>query len=405
MVGGASQGPIRVCFPFIGDDVGGSHISALKLIQNLDTSKVVPVLVLQETAGPLAAFLQMEGQPFTGFPLPTTSPGKGTIPGDVMTYLTSTLPRMRRFIKEQKFDIVHTNDGRTHVNWGIAARLAGARLVWHHRGDPDAKGANALAPLIAHRMVTVSRFSRPRHPIRSLKGRLSVIHSPFDHPSTVPDRIAAKATLLDELGLAPGTRVLSFIGGLIERKRPLLFIDILDRFVREHPQIPVVGCVFGNSPAGSQDLEAAARVRCAERGLGQTVRFMGFRNPIEPFLAATDVLVVPAMGEPFGRTLIEAMFLGTPVVATDHGGNPEAIENGRTGFLVTPEDAGAFMEPLSRLLSNPPLWARISDAARDHAFFSYSTHRHVENVMKIYDRALCSRKAGLATDLTSEIGG
>ncbi|MBZ9957183.1 glycosyltransferase family 4 protein [Mesorhizobium sp. BR1-1-14] len=405
MVGGASQGPIRVCFPFIGDDVGGSHISALKLIQNLDTSKVVPVLVLQETAGPLAAFLQMEGQPFTGFPLPTTSPGKGTIPGDVMTYLTSTLPRMRRFIKEQKFDIVHTNDGRTHVNWGIAARLAGARLVWHHRGDPDAKGANALAPLIAHRMVTVSRFSRPRHPIRSLKGRLSVIHSPFDHPSTVPDRIAAKATLLDELGLAPGTRVLSFIGGLIERKRPLLFIDILDRFVREHPQIPVVGCVFGNSPAGSQDLEAAARVRCAERGLGQTVRFMGFRNPIEPFLAATDVLVVPAMGEPFGRTLIEAMFLGTPVVATDHGGNPEAIENGRTGFLVTPEDAGAFMEPLSRLLSNPPLWARISDAARDHAFFSYSTHRHVENVMKTYDRALCSRKAGLATDLTSEIGG
>ncbi|TPN50039.1 glycosyltransferase family 4 protein [Mesorhizobium sp. B1-1-4] len=405
MVGGASQGPIRVCFPFIGDDVGGSHISALKLIQNLDTSKVVPILVLQETAGPLAAFLQMEGQPFSGFPLPTTSPGKGTIPGDVMTYLTSTLPRMRRFIKEQKFDIVHTNDGRTHVNWGIAARLAGARLVWHHRGDPDAKGANVLAPLIAHRMVTVSRFSRPRHPIRSLKGRLSVIHSPFDHPSTVPDRIAAKAALLDELGLAPGTRVLSFIGGLIERKRPLLFIDILDRFVREHPQIPVVGCVFGNSPAGSQDLEAAARVRCAERGLGQTVRFMGFRNPIEPFLAATDVLVVPAMGEPFGRTLIEAMFLGTPVVATDHGGNPEAIENGRTGFLVTPEDAGAFMEPLSQLLSNPPLWARISDAARDHAFFSYSTHRHVENVMKIYDRALCSRKAGLATDLTSEIGG
>lgn len=72
MVGGASQGPIRVCFPFIGDDVGGSHISALKLIQNLDTSKVVPILVLQETAGPLAAFLQMEGQPFTGFPLPTT---------------------------------------------------------------------------------------------------------------------------------------------------------------------------------------------------------------------------------------------------------------------------------------------------------------------------------------------
>jgi glycosyltransferase involved in cell wall biosynthesis len=405
MSDGTGREPIRVCFPFVGDDVGGSHISALKLVQNLDTSRVIPVLVLQETMGPLAAFLKRESQPFMGLPPLTTLPAKGTTLGGVATYLTSTLPQLSRFIREQRFDIIHTNDGRTHINWGIAARLAGARLVWHHRGDPDAKGANILGPLIADRMVTVSRFSRPKHPIRSFNGRLSVIHSPFDHPSVVPDRAAAKATLLEELGLAPGTRVLSFIGGLIERKRPLLFINIIERFLREHPQIPIVGCVFGNSPAGSPDLESAARVRCAERGLGQTVRFMGFRNPIEPFLAATDVLVVPAMGEPFGRTLIEAMFLGTPVVATDHGGNPEAIENERTGFLVTPEDAGAFMEPLSRLLSNPPLWARISDAARDHAFFSYSTHRHVENVMKIYDRALCSRKAGLARDPTSEIDG
>lgn len=405
MSDGTGREPIRVCFPFVGDDVGGSHISALKLVQNLDTSRVIPVLVLQETMGPLAAFLTRESQPFMGLPPLTTLPAKGTTLGGVATYLTSTLPQLSRFIREQRFDIIHTNDGRTHINWGIAARFAGARLVWHHRGDPDAKGANILGPLIADRMVTVSRFSRPKHPIRSFNGRLSVIHSPFDQPSVVPDRAAAKASLLKELGLAPGTRVLSFIGGLIERKRPLLFIDILDRFVREHPQIPVVGCVFGNSPAGSQDLESAARIRCSERGLGQAVRFMGFRNPIEPFLAATDVLVVPAMGEPFGRTLIEAMFLGTPVVATDHGGNPEAIENERTGFLVTPEDAGAFMEPLSRLLSNPRLWARISDAARDHAFFSYSTHRHVENVMKIYDGALCSRKAGLAFDLTSEIGG
>lgn len=390
MSDGAGQEPIRVCFPFVGDDVGGSHISALKLIQNLDRSRVEPVLVLQEPTGPLATFLQRQGQPFTGLPLSKTLPAKGTTLGDIANYLTTTLPCMRRFIREQRFDIVHTNDGRTHVNWGIAARLAGARLVWHHRGDPDAKGANVLGPLIADRMVTVSRFSRPKHPIRSLNGRLSVIHSPFDHPSTIPDRVAAKAALLDELGLEPGTRVLSFIGGLIERKRPLLFIDIIERFAREYPQIPIVGCVFGISPAGSQDFESAAMARCAERGLGRTVRLMGFRSPIEPFLAATDVLVVPAVGEPFGRTLIEAMFLGTPVVATDHGGNPEAIENGRTGFLVAPEDPGGFMQPLWRLLSDPLLWTRISQTARDQAFVSYGTDRHVESVTEIYEGVLHS---------------
>ncbi|TJV39090.1 MAG: glycosyltransferase family 4 protein [Mesorhizobium sp.] len=399
----AETGRIRVCFPFVGDDVGGSHISALKLVQNLDTSRVAPVLVLQDITGPLADFLKMEGQPFMGLPPLTTLPAKGTTWGGVATYLTSTLPHLSRFIREQRFDIIHTNDGRTHINWGIAARFAGARLVWHHRGDPDAKGANILGPFIADRMVTVSRFSRPKHPIRSLNGRLSVIHSPFDHPLDIPDRAAAKAKLLEELGLAPDTHILSFIGGLIERKRPLLFINIIERFRREHPRIPIVGCVFGNSPAGSHDLEFAARALCAERGLDRIVRFMGFRSPIEPFLAATDVLVVPAIGEPFGRTLIEAMFLGTPVVATDHGGNPEAIENGRTGFLVAPEDTKAFMEPLRRLLSDPSLWARISQAARKQACFSYSTQQHVEKVMEVYGQALRTpAAASLACSTTGE---
>lgn len=399
----AETGRIRVCFPFVGDDVGGSHISALKLVQNLDTSRVAPVLVLQDITGPLADFLKMEGQPFMGLPPLTTLPAKGTTWGGVATYLTSTLPHLSRFIREQRFDIIHTNDGRTHINWGIAARFAGARLVWHHRGDPDAKGANILGPFIADRMVTVSRFSRPKHPIRSLNGRLSVIHSPFDHPLDIPDRAAAKAKLLEELGLAPDTHVLSFIGGLIERKRPLLFINIIERFRREHPHIPIVGCVFGNSPAGSHDLEFAARALCAERGLDRIVRFMGFRSPIEPFLAATDVLVVPAIGEPFGRTLIEAMFLGTPVVATDHGGNPEAIENGRTGFLVAPEDTKAFMEPLRRLLSDRSLWARISQAARKQACFSYSTQQHVEKVMEVYGQALRTpAAASLACSTTGE---
>ncbi|WP_051410534.1 glycosyltransferase family 4 protein [Mesorhizobium sp. LNHC221B00] len=399
----AETGRIRVCFPFVGDDVGGSHISALKLVQNLDTSRVAPVLVLQDITGPLADFLKMEGQPFMGLPPLTTLPAKGTTWGGVATYLTSTLPHLSRFIREQRFDIIHTNDGRTHINWGIAARFAGARLVWHHRGDPDAKGANILGPFIADRMVTVSRFSRPKHPIRSLNGRLSVIHSPFDHPLDIPDRAAAKAKLLEELGLAPDTHVLSFIGGLIERKRPLLFINIIERFRREHPHIPIVGCVFGNSPAGSHDLEFAARALCVERGLDRIVRFMGFRSPIEPFLAATDVLVVPAIGEPFGRTLIEAMFLGTPVVATDHGGNPEAIENGRTGFLVAPEDTKAFMEPLWRLLSDPSLWARISQAARKQACFSYSTQQHVEKVMEVYGQALRTpAAASLACNTTGE---
>lgn len=382
----AGVAPIRVCFPFAGDKVGGSHVSAAKLIQNFDRRRVTPVVVLQQTDGALAPFLQREGIDYLRLPLSDVlSPGPSSLAG-LPAYLTRTLPFLRRFLREGQFDVVHTNDARAHVNWGLAARLAGAKLVWHHRGDPDAKGANFLAPLIVHQMVTVSRFARPNRPLFPIRGRVSVIHSPFEQPSLVPDRRSARSALLAELGLPPETRVLGYFGNLVERKRPLLFVDIVHRIRQQHPQIPIVGCLFGIALAGRPDLEAAARQRAAALGIGDAIRLMGFRQPIEPYMAATDILLVPSIGEPFGRTLIEAMFLGTPVVAVDHGGNPEAIEDGRTGFLVEPENADAFVSPIVRLLSEPALFARIGKSAQDAALRSYSVAGHVEKIMDLYDR-------------------
>ena len=387
----ASIDPPRVCFPFTGGQLGGSHISALKLIQSLDPCRIRPVVVLQDSGGPLGTFLKEQGQPFVSF-----DAGEILLHGrkegaSLGAYFTRTLPCIRRFIREGHFEIVHTNDAKTHVNWGVAARLAGARVVWHHRGDPDAMGANWLAPLIADQMITVSRFARPRRPLRSLGSRLNVIHSPFDKPSLIPDRDKAKADLLASLGVAPGTHVLSFVGNLVERKRPFLFLEILARFRRQFAEVPIVGCIFGISPAGRVDLEPALRDQAASLDLGETVHFMGFRSPIEPYLAATDILLVPAMGEPFGRTLIEAMFLGTPVVATRHGGNPEAIQNDRTGFLVEPENAEAFVAPIARLLTDPGTWLRISRTAADHVRASFSSAHHAEQVVRVYDSALRQR--------------
>jgi len=376
-----SNGPIRVCFPFIGDDLGGSHISVVKLLKGFDKEAIVPTVVLQHATGPLAPFLAREGIPFIDLSLaapPATSPGK------VLLSLARIVPRVTRFLRRRGYHIIHTNDGRPHLYWGLAARLAGAKLVWHHRGDPLAKGTNILAPLLAHQLLTVSHFAKPRRPLLSMDGRTQVVHSPFDRPVSVPDRGAARAALLREIGATDNVRVLGYFGGLIDRKRPLLFVDIIHALRRQHPDLPVAGCLFGAAAPYGRDFAVAVRERAASLGVADVVHLMGFRQPIEPYMAATDVLLVPAVGEPFGRTLIEAMFLGTPVVATDHGGNPEAIENGVTGFLVEPESPDAFVKPVFELLSDTALFARISETAQDAALRSYSVAGHVEKIMNVY---------------------
>lgn len=379
---------IKVCFPFVGDGVGGSHISALKLISNLDRSKIDPLIVLHQSDGVLAEYIRREGMSFADLPkikILAPQARRGAAKMRIWDYFANTVPMLRRFLTSNRVQIVHTNDGRIHSTWALATRLSGAKLVWHHRADPYARGVNFIAPILANHIVTVSRFSRPRRPVLPVTHKLSVVHSPFNHPIAIPDRNGARAAILRELGCLPETRFLGYFGGLIERKRPVLFVDIIHKFYSRYPEIPVAGLLFGENAPGGHDFDAAVRERAKELGLADCIHLMGFQHPIEPFMAGVDVLLVPAVNEPFGRTLIEAMLLGIPVIATDHGGNPEAIDHGINGFLVEAERAEAFVEPLHDLLTSEELTHRISTTARLSAQIKYGVPIHVEKLTEIYE--------------------
>ncbi|MCT7376916.1 glycosyltransferase family 4 protein [Chelativorans salis] len=384
--------PISVCFPFIGDEIGGSHVSAVRLIQALDHRYVRPLVVLHSFDGPLADYLVERGVPFVqapAGPLPRRYPQAAR---RTMGYAIHALAPLTRFLKANSIDLVHTNDGRIHVVWALPARLSGTRQVWHHRGDPNARGVNWLAPLVASHIVTVSRFAKPQRPVIDVTRKLSVIHSPFDAPSDRGDRHAARAMLIKALGCSPETRVLGYFGLLIERKRPLGFVEAVAAYARRYPDVPVVGLLFGAPGTDTPDLGRAVTQRAEALGIGERIRLMGFRTPAEPWMQAIDVLLIPAVREPFGRTVIEAMLLGTPVVATDDGGNPEAIEHGVTGLLVPPEEPERFVDPVHALLTDHDYRNRIADAARRRAFASYGVETHVRKVMAIYGVLLSGQK-------------
>jgi glycosyltransferase involved in cell wall biosynthesis len=382
--------PIVVAFPFIGDELGGSHISAINLIAAVDRSKIKPIVVLHRDGGILSKYLASRGIPYIVAPAcPILSPAHRAPRGSPIftgiDYIVR-LPSMRKFLRERNIDVVHTNDGRMHATWALPTRLAGARLLWHHRGDPKAQGANMLAPLLANQIVTVSNFAKPSWPILPIGRRVTVIHSPFDHPASVPDREESRLALVRELRLPNDVRFAGYFGSLIERKRPLLFVEIIAAYRRRHPDVPLHGLLFGvPEPDGLRLDESVARL-AGELGISSHIHLMGFRSPIAPFMCGVDAMLVPAINEPFGRTLIEAMLLGTPVIATDHGGNPEAICDGENGLLVKPEDAKAFVAPLHRLLTNRGEWQRISETARARALVKYGTDAHVAGITNIYQK-------------------
>ncbi|KXU32787.1 glycosyl transferase [Sphingobium sp. 22B] len=366
---------LRVCFPFSGDSIGGSHISVRGLIGHLDPALYRPLVVTEVPGGMIANF-------FAGHEQMDDPAAHGLfVPGEAFTLrkfgrtLGGVLTRTR-FLRRNRVDIVHVNDGRSSANWALPARLAGAKLIWHHRGDPGALGLRLLAPALAHRVLAVSSFALPPAGIWSARSRASVIHSPFDTTLEV-DRTRAREALIRELGVSPDTLLLGYFGAFVPRKRPLLFVDMIARLT-DGMGGPVMGLMFGEARVPAMDI--ALRRRIVEKGVEDRVKLMGYRTPGPFWIAACDRLVVPAVGEPFGRTLVEAMLVGTPIVAARSGGNVEALEGG-IGLLVEPDDAGA----LARACADPGDVRAMALRARADARARFSEAAHCAKVCAIYE--------------------
>ena len=391
--------PVVVAFPFAGSLVGGSHFSAAKLIQSLDRRRYQPVVVLHQLEGPLADMLREVGIGFEPAPSERYLDG-ASLRHDAGFVLTQTL-RFARFLRQRDVRIVHTNDGYSHATWALPTRFAGARLLWHHRKDPDAKGLRYLAPWAADRVVSVSQFAAPKPGLFSPARKGTVVHSPFDTDGPAADRTSARVSLLKELGCRPDTRVIGFFGNLMARKRPLMFVDAIAEMRARAPDLPLAAPIFGED---REDLTEAIKNRARARGVADCIHLMGFRYPPERWLAACEVLLVPAVDEPFGRTLVEAMLLGTVVIAAASGGNPEAIRDGVTGCLVPPDDAAAFAERTLGLLAAPAVAASLADAARRDALGRFGLRQHAEAIMRVYDGMLSAGIADTGAAALTESG-
>lgn len=374
----SAERKITICFAFAGDRLGGSHISLKGLLDELPQSLYRILLVLEVPDGRIAEYFRAYEQ--IEDPCALRKPfkvGRSFGIGDAL----STVPRAigrAKLLKDLEVDIVHTNDGRTHASWALAAKLAGARMVWHHRGDPDARGTGMVAPLLADQIVSVSDYALPTNRWGKLR-QAKVIHSPFDVEISV-DRDDMRQRLVAELGCPEDAIICGYFGQYIVRKRPVAFIDAVDE-LRKISKRPVVGVMFGEAKDRSLSERMQDRLSCQTSP--PPVTLMGYREPGHQWIAACDALLVTALNEPLGRTLVEAMLVRTPVIATRSGGNAEALAPD-CGILVPPDDPSAMAKAALRLLGHPQCIREVTDRARKMAERRFTKDRHIRQMEQVY---------------------
>lgn len=187
---------------------------------------------------------------------------------------------------------------------------------------------------------------------------------PGPQPRVIPNGVAVTVTAdqalraREELGLPGGTPLVVHVGNIRPHKGHSTLIEATRHLLKEIPEAIVV------SVGGEKHRGDLARVRsaAAEAGVEDHLRFLGRRDDARSFLAAGDVVVNPADIEGLPVSVLEAMALHRPVVATAVGGVPSVVHNEVTGLLVPPSDPESLAAALVRALSSPaaPRWGEAA---------------------------------------------
>ena len=191
--------------------------------------------------------------------------------------------------------------------------------------------------------------------------------------------------LRTELGLAPGEPLFGLIGRITPWKGQDVFVRLAAAWVEQKRPgtFVIIGRAF-NEDAG---FEQQVRDEIQRLGLAQRVRFVSFQSDVAAAISSLDVLVhTSTKPEPFGRVVIEAMAVGTPVVAARAGGTPEILSDGVTGALVTPGDVAGYVTALKRaLVEGLGTWVpRATAVVRDR----FSLDRVVTDFERLFQRAV-----------------
>jgi len=169
------------------------------------------------------------------------------------------------------------------------------------------------------------------------------------------------------LGAAPGSFLVGVTSRLDPQKGQDCAIKALTLLKRKN--IPVQLAIVGENTRNEQDYLSVLRQMTCDYGVENQVCFAGFRQDMEKIMASLDVLLMPSLCETFGRVVIEAMASKTPVIATNAGGVPNIIDNGKNGLLVIPNSHEELATAIETLAHNPAYREQLVE----RAFFKVRT--------------------------------
>lgn len=284
-----------------------------------------------------------------------------------------------RLIRRERIDLLHANNNlRRDAMVILGGVLARVPVVVHERQITTYSGFVKWLSRRVRVLVCISdavlqnaeeRGARARHRVR--------VHNALD--------LAALRDVRRQL--PPGPPRVGIIGRIMPKKGQAFFIEAAARIREIVPE--ALFFIIGQATGEDRGYEEEIRELSEQLGVASAIEWTGYLEEPMGLVASMDVTVHAGIEpEPFGRVIIESLALGVPVVATALGGPLEIIEDGVSGYLVPPGDAGAIAERVLALLQDPALKERMRGGALSRVEKRFSIETYNRRIAAVYRLAL-----------------
>jgi glycosyltransferase involved in cell wall biosynthesis len=303
------------------------------------------------------------------------------------------LHEMRSLLRAEQPEVLHSHRYKENIIGAFASRpLQRVRRVKTLHGLPESAAAeNRLRGRLTgalDRFVTRRYFDRvicvSEHMMKHLvepfgSSKLVCIRNGIDATTCRPR--ADRDTTRRKLGLPADAPVVGTAARLVRVKGLDYLLQAAAALRNSLPHLSTL--IVGDGPEMAH-LKSLAK----ELGMAERVMFTGHRDDVYDLMAAMDVFVLPSLSEGIPMVLLEAMALGTPIVASRVGGVPEIVEHEATGLLLPPGDPTALSDSCLRVISDQNLADALRTRAREKVVREHSAALMAQQVFALYQELL-----------------
>ena len=377
-----------------GSGIGGGQRSLLLLLNLLDKDRFTPFVGCLGDS-PFAAEAEKTEARVVPLSLPAAHNKTDKIRrftlGDLLEDLRQlkVILQLHRMVKRNAIDLIHANSLSVALLGGIVARINRIPILMHKRYATSYGVLDRICERLLHRVILVSKATRWNF---APTAKQTLIYNGVDL-----DAFQASPEEVQDLRaeLLPDASDASIVAGVVTRITPEKGIHFLVRAIAALKGLSLmtgtdIKLLIVGGPYFQKDIDYmnALKQEVADLGVEDSIIFTGFLSDTRVVTSLLDIVLVPSIiPEACPRTIIEAMAVGKPVIATPLGGSKELVTPD-TGILVPPEDASAIADAIAILTTDRERLRAMGKASRNRAEQLFSSEKNTALTEAVYTELL-----------------